>query len=194
MPYDKKISYYCCVSCHKIQDKIRHQNDKEYNKKQRDRYTFRKSAVIFAYGNQCSICQEDDYEKLTISCKGKKPTNLYHYLYNNVVDKDTFNVICYNCKIQKYVKNIDKYALRDKELVISHYGGYCLSCKEGNTKKLMLYRTEKNRSGNALYKWIINNNYPPGFQIYCINCLKYKQELQKLLELSRHESIESVSV
>lgn len=193
LSYDRKISNYCCSICHKKRDKVRHQNDEEYNKKQRDRYTFRKSAVIFAYGNQCTICQEDDYEKLTMYYQVKKPANLYHHLYNQPVNKDTFQVICYNCKMQM-CDFTDSNALRDKEFVVAHYGGYCLSCREGDTKKLRVISKEKNKSGNTLYKWIIKNDYPSGFQIYCVNCLKYNQALEKLLELSGHESIESVGI
>jgi hypothetical protein len=29
---------------------------------------------------------------------------------------------------------------------------------------------KSNRSGVTVYNWLIKNNYPPGFQVLCVNC------------------------
>lgn len=178
--YDKKTKHYICKQCHKIQDKNNKTNNLNYNQKQAARYHNRKSAVIHFYGDNCAKCGEDEYYKLTIHCLNnidKKiiTTNIYDYLYNNIIDKDNYQVLCYNCSKNKNYK--DKYALRDKIKVINHYGGECFICKEDKIEKLIIDKSNITQpiiiSGVRIYRWIIKNNYPSiGLQVLCHNCNK----------------------
>jgi hypothetical protein len=69
---------------------------------------------------------------------------------------------------------------RIRELVLAHYGGKCVCCgvtdyeflamdhKEGNGNQ---HRLSVSGSKKVLhYRWFIQNNFPPEFQIHCHNC------------------------
>jgi hypothetical protein len=188
--YDKKHSSYICIPCRKIKDKITYQNDPDYCKKQMARYRSRKSAVIHAYGDKCNQCGEDDYYKLTIdhingggnTHRKTITTNIYEYLYNNLVDYDRYQVLCYNCNCSKNVVYKDKYALRDKKKVMEAYGNCCVDCNEDRIERLTIdhsnndgasqRRELKCHTGVRMYRWLIKNNFPIdlGLQILCYNC------------------------
>lgn len=67
-----------------------------------------------------------------------------------------------------------------RDIVYNHYGGYkCKCCGETEPRFLSLDHTNNNGAqhrreiGNQLpnmYRWIITNNFPPTFQILCLNC------------------------
>jgi len=94
---------------------------KKYNiqKKQKGNYLFKKSAVIFAYGNECYKCLENDFEKLIIEHKSKN-RKIIEYLYNNKI-LDGYKVICINCFKEKNIIT-DKYTL-EKRTAINLVGG-----------------------------------------------------------------------
>lgn len=67
-----------------------------------------------------------------------------------------------------------------RQKVIDHYGGICNCCGEsrleflavdhinGNGKK---HREEiGSKGGNKIYIWLIQHNFPSGFQVLCHNC------------------------
>lgn len=63
------------------------------------------------------------------------------------------------------------------ETCISAYGGICACCRESN--RLFLSIDHINNDGNVhrktlrtkmLYRWLIKNSFPAGFQILCFNC------------------------
>lgn len=75
------------------------------------------------------------------------------------------------------VRNKAKRA-RERRDLLERYGGRCACCGEGRIEFLALdhiggggnvHRKEVG-SGYHMYRWIINNNYPPGFQVLCHNC------------------------
>lgn len=72
-----------------------------------------------------------------------------------------------------------------RRLVLEHYSGgtpVCACCGERTKEFLTLDHIDNNgaarkrqadgpaRSGAHTYQWIIKNNYPPGFQVLCMNC------------------------
>ena len=70
------------------------------------------------------------------------------------------------------------YRLQDK--VIMAYGGYRCACC-GETEPFFLtidhvnndgksHRKTFQSSGDGLYKWLIKNKFPSGFQVLCMNC------------------------
>ena len=105
LAYLKPRSNYVCTPCFRNYGKNYHKSDPDYSKKQVRRYRSRKSAVIHAYGDKCAQCGEDDYYRLTIdhisgggnAHRKEITTNIYDYLYNNLVDKDGYQVLCYSC-------------------------------------------------------------------------------------------------
>ena len=77
-------------------------------------------------------------------------------------------------------RNIAKH----KELVFAAYGGYRCNCC-GETEKLFLTidhidnngATERKQlfgkrasAGYPFYKWLVKNDFPPGYQVLCMNC------------------------
>jgi hypothetical protein len=71
------------------------------------------------------------------------------------------------------------YLLR--QAVLAHYGGQCACCGEaqevfltvdhigggGNEHRRQINGTHRSAT---FYRWLKNNNYPPGYQVLCCNC------------------------
>jgi hypothetical protein len=69
-----------------------------------------------------------------------------------------------------------------KEIILSHYSGgvpKCACCGEQNTAFLSIDHIEgggnKQRrglqlGGNGFYRWLMNNGYPSGYRVLCMNC------------------------
>ncbi len=66
-----------------------------------------------------------------------------------------------------------------REAVLSHYGGRCVCCGEDEQCFLAIdhtdgegntHRKEINKYGSTFFKWLIDNDFPEGFQILCHNC------------------------
>jgi hypothetical protein len=68
-----------------------------------------------------------------------------------------------------------------KQKVIDHYSkgtGCCARCGYKDLRALSVdhkasdgaARREEQGKGSNFYQWIVNNNYPEGFQILCMNC------------------------
>lgn len=73
-----------------------------------------------------------------------------------------------------------KYRIGLRDTVIAHYGGKCACCGEANKGFLTVDHIEgvipemeacgKKLGHWALYKYLIKNNFPPGYQLLCANC------------------------
>jgi hypothetical protein len=87
-----------------------------------------------------------------------------------------------SCKIcLDRIKKKDKFY---KDSVFKAYGGYmCVCCGETEPVFLCIDHTNNdgykhrreifgsNRiGGSRMYKWLVKNNFPPGFQVLCCNC------------------------
>jgi hypothetical protein len=61
-----------------------------------------------------------------------------------------------------------------KPEVIAAYGGKCACCGETHIEFLSIDHIDGYKSGPrkgaALYSWLKQNNYPPGFRVLCMNC------------------------
>ena len=89
--------------------------------------------------------------------------------------------------IQYRIKNPDYFKNRNKgyrNKVFDHYGWICKCCGENNSEFLTIdhinnngaeHRKEKAGSGSNIYRWLIKNNFPEGFQTLCYNCNCAKQ-------------------
>jgi len=192
--YRKKKKNYICDACFSDYGRMHYQKDPiTHSNKQLARIRAKKSAVIFSYGNECSICQEDDYDKLTIAKMNNsikhKHGNIYDWLYDHPIQKDKYQVLCYNCEKSK-ISYKDAYALRNKRIVIEKFGGCCFECQEDKIERLILQRKigdESHRqlqSGSNLYRWLIKNDYPIELQVICFNC-HFSKLNRKILDLDR---------
>jgi len=77
---------------------------------------------------------------------------------------------------------------RYKTLVLNYYGNICAKCGFSDIRALQLDHINNNGaeermavggskkfSGWNFYKWIVDNNYPEGYQTLCANCNMIKQ-------------------
>ncbi len=195
LPYLKPRSNYICTPCLREYGKKYYKLSADYKKKQSARYRIRKSVVLFSYGNQCVQCYEDDGSKLTIdiikNSKLKIKNNIYEWLYNNPLFKNTYQILCYNCKCSKNISYKDKYALENKKKIIKNYGSQCIECGEYKIERLIIdYKNNdgahqrhhfKCGTGAKFYRWLIKNNFPNdlGLQILCFNCSYLKRDQLK---------------
>ncbi len=104
-----------------------------------------------------------------------------------------------NCELCRSRTREHNRRIRDR--VILGYGGYkCACCGETTPEFLQIDHinddgAEHRRqvgTGNAMYCWLIRNNFPEGFQVLCANC-NYAKEFyggcphQKDKEVGRDE-------
>jgi len=150
--YDQNKSYYVCKLCRKDADKKSHQADLDYSKKQNSRYRMKRSAVILAYGNACSICGEDEYTKLTINGN-------INVLYDSIVQKIGHQVTCYNCSKGQPYKS--KYMEAHRKKMVKYYGGCCRVCHERKIEILTLNKNKELLCYNCKYSKIAIEKYPP---------------------------------
>lgn len=88
-----------------------------------------------------------------------------------------------------YSENLRKFY---KKAVLEAYGGKCACCGESEQAFLCIDHIENNGavhrleigqgkrkigSGSVIYRWLVKNNFPQGFQILCANCNLAKQSL-----------------
>lgn len=187
--YLKPRSNYICLTCYRIQNKVRQNRDPLFNKKQKDRYRMRRSAVIQSYGDCCKYCGEDRYEFLTIDHinggnkheKEMNYNNMIDYLYNNKINLDGYQVLCYNCNYSKNYTGKDKHYAKDKASAIKNYGGWCQECKEDRIERLTIDHIKNDGAeqrkklnygtGAKFYRYLKKNGYPNlGLQVICYNC------------------------
>ena len=83
------------------------------------------------------------------------------------------NLVKFKEKSKIYKKRYDD---KTKEIIFNHYGKVCVCCGESNINFLSIDHI--NGSGTKHRKkikikinnWLINNNFPDGFQTLCFNC------------------------
>ena len=64
-----------------------------------------------------------------------------------------------------------------KKKVFAHYGNKCICCGDSHWEFLTMdhvdgggHKHRKEVVGSHLYAWLKRNNFPPGFQLMCMNC------------------------
>ncbi len=81
----------------------------------------------------------------------------------------------FNC-----IWNMAKSYKWKKDKIFKAYGGYKCSCC-GEIEELFLtidhidesgakHRRQMKKEKTYFYKWLLDNNFPPGFQVLCFNC------------------------
>lgn len=105
-------------------------------------------------GKACATCGADDW---------------YIYEYQSSV--------CASCsrRVQR------DYYVRQRQVVLRAYGGCCQCCGEDEEAFLVIDHINGGGTqhltalGSKLYRWLIKNNLPEGFQVLCANCNMAKQ-------------------
>lgn len=66
--------------------------------------------------------------------------------------------------------------IKIKLAVFAYYGTYCVCCGEQNIDFLTIDHItndggyHRRKVGNGLYRWLVKNNFPAGFQVLCMQC------------------------
>lgn len=93
-----------------------------------------------------------------------------------------------------------------RDAVFSHYGWYCMACKESDPmvlsidhihnngaehRKQIFGRGKKGRppSGYWLYYWLLKNKLPEGFQVLCMNCNTAKHKNHGVIPPQRFRGV-----
>ncbi len=99
--------------------------------------------------------------------------------------------LCIDCAKNKIVRNkrcedccrkcdekSRKHRKKIRSKILYHYGHVCTWCGENDTNSLSIDHVNNDGhehrkqvlSGGPMYTWLIKNNFPPGFQLLCMNC------------------------
>ena len=77
------------------------------------------------------------------------------------------------------------YTQRVKSIALGHYSGgipHCAHCGFADMRALSIDHingggTKHNKAINSnIYRWLIKNDFPPGYQTLCMNCQFIKRE------------------
>lgn len=109
---------------------------------------------------------------------------------------DGFRTLCHNCNYCTFAygrcvhegpptktggsryEYMKEYRLKIRKLIFFHYGTECAACGVSQFEFLCLdhingggkkHQREVGR-GSAFYKWVLESNFPTGFQVLCQNC------------------------
>jgi hypothetical protein len=99
---------------------------------------------------------------------------------------------CPRCKERQSVLDYER-RWRGKVAVITAYGGCCAVCGISNIQYLTIDHIDNNgaehrrkvmgdpkQAGWNFYRWLMNNNYPDGFQVLCYNHNASKENHPKI--------------
>jgi hypothetical protein len=102
----------------------------------------------------------------------------------------------YEAKKKRDLVVLRKTTADRKALVFRHYGGKCLHCGVSDFEVLTIDHINNDgaahrkrlwdSSGRAIYKYLIENDFPPGYQILCRNC-NWKKYLVFLRRIKPNE-------
>lgn len=132
----------------------------------------------------CFVCTAKRTEKMRLTRQNRDP-NLCHTCGRTPpVDGAKRCQVC----IDKFKKWYSTSDLRDRytkqrelhrQTVIAHYGEKCSCCGESIPQFLAIDHINGNgnkerkkikKAGSGFYKWLIDNNFPEGYQVLCHNC------------------------
>lgn len=124
--------------------------------------------------------------------KGKKKGKLQYSRHKNIVlvrnkkwnDEHKEQMKAYYSKYYQDHKDVilqqgKAYRDRVRQKVFDYFGNKCACCGETEPKFLTIdhingggnvQRKKLGKSGFVMYKWLIKNNFPDGFQLLCYNC------------------------
>ena len=115
------------------------------------------------YRKRCSLCNDKAYQEAPARKRGDF--------------RDRWGLMSPEAKQKCLAERRARYAAI-KVLVMAHYGNACECC--GETEPLFLtidhvhnFGTQRRRRDNGhgiVYRWLVRNNFPPGFRILCSNC------------------------
>lgn len=156
------------------------------------------SAVLFI-GDKI-MEKQNILTRVCVRCKIEKPLKIFTKNKGKPEGYGYYCKECYRINAREcYWKNRGRRSIyhhkrgkKLKKIVIEHYGGKCANCKITDSDILTIdhinndgaEHRKKIGTGHHVYNWIIQNDFPDGFQILCCNC-NWKKEVER-----RREAIE----
>lgn len=165
--------------------------EKEYNIKRRLSHKFTKKEIIIDHYTKCKrcciLCGYNDIRALQVDhinndgeehrkiIPGK---HLYPWIIKNNFPKD-LQILCANCNNIKRANKKKKKVSKIKLLVISNYSSGKICCKRCKFSEIKGLQIDHIKGGGhkhiksinkEFYSWLIENNFPEGFQVLCANC------------------------
>ena len=173
------------------------------SKRRSERQQRCKNDVLNHYGHQCSWCTEDKSLFLTIDHidnSGSAVRKLGSYgRWKQIITNDypdNLRLLCFNCNsgrstygdeailislndlhfVPVPINSDQSRNVRNKSLVLQHYGEQCDICSEERFVFLTIDHlngdghSHRKKIGNSVSRWLVKNNYPNGFRTLCWNC------------------------
>lgn len=130
------------------------------------------------FSNPDNIKRIKDYENRPETKERKRSYQKQYYQSHKkeLYEKQKIYLIKIKEKHNKSRRDLD---LKKKMRVYNHYSNYDIKCNCCGEKELDFLSIDHiNNDGNThrkvvkeiLYRWLYSNNFPPGFQILCMNC------------------------
>jgi len=105
-------------------------------------------------------------------------------LCGNPCSADLGKLVCGDCQGDVARTRQTKWRAALRKQVFDHYGQRCVCCGEDNPAFLSLDHVngdgakhrrslgggERGVGPYTVYKWVVNNGFPDGFQVLCMNC------------------------
>ena len=162
MKYREKNKKY--LSEKSIIYRIKHRDElcekhKEYYLKHKKEYS--EKGKIYRRKNKDKISKQKREEYIKNSDIYKERVKKYRLLHIN--------------KLKKYFKDLGQ---KRKKIVLDHYSDglfVCINCKESRYEGLTIDHIHGGGRKHAkevgkLYRWLIKNKFPEGYQVLCMNC------------------------
>ena len=131
----------------------------------------------------------DMKERVCLRCKVRKSLDDFPTGHKHRWKGDQWGRYCRECNnvigLDYYRRNPEsarktarKIRLTNRTALLNHYGTVCACCGEAEPMFLCIDHVHgggnKHRKtlpkGDGFYKWLVKNNFPPGFQTLCVNC------------------------
>ena len=195
----EKLKEYAKEYCEKNKDKI-----KEYYKKNKDKFAERYKEWYEKNKDKISKNTREYYERNKDKIKEYREKNKDRYKKLRDNNKDKLNKYSKEYYEKNKVINnrlkaqvIDKYSNGENKCAccgLTDVRNLTIDHINGNGKK---HREETGGGGIYLYKWLIDNNFPEGFQVLCFGCnlekargvrVRKKGGMSKLYILDRAET------
>jgi hypothetical protein len=126
----------------------------------------------YHYCKKCRInIRKEEYRKNKLNSNFIKKQKEYSKWYGKN----------YKQKIKEAAK---KQRIKLRKIIFNHYGKKCVCCGENDLFALTIdhinndgyiHRKKISLAGHNFYRWLINNDFPKGFQVLCWNCNEEKR-------------------
>jgi hypothetical protein len=127
----------------------------------------------------CKFCDsEKDIELFTKDGKGGRTNRCKQCASKYVVERFNIRVAKDPTVMDRHLAYMKERHAKQRKIVFDHYGRICVCCGETNEGFFTIDHIEEIGSKakrqelgqNAIYNWLIQNNFPPGFRVMCYNC------------------------